>query len=248
MAPDIDLILHELSHKFGEEFHPIGDPVYGQSNLILVISSSSGLKFSVRISYDEFAARLARQGQVLDFLEGEPVGIWNHNRLSDDTRKRYIDDLSHFYLTLWTVCPPPLRSSKVDHAFLRALHSTDGSWGDPMSFLLRRSFINVIDWDYARVVPAGSAVHHPLFIADIPGWVNDGVDQGESFHDDRAYLENAIAVHGRQSPHADALRRLLETSHERQFFELSLRNKRINKEYVKKARLSRIESENSRSP
>ncbi|KAF4547012.1 Hypothetical protein D9617_70g089290 [Elsinoe fawcettii] len=261
MAPNIDHILHELSEMFDEEFNLVGDPLNGHSNLIQAVSSSSGRKFSVRISHDDFAARLAQQGYktlrqlkqerpelkaprviaanqsygVLDFLEGEPIGLWNHKSLSDNVRKGYLDGLSCFYLTIWTTDLPDSSAAisyedwlrkEVDYAFLRALRSTDGSWGDPMSFLFRRSIIQsltcspedsfmvvrhgdmnawnvivnglhltgVIDWDYARIVPAGSAVQHPLFIADIPGWANDGVDDGETFHDDRAYLENAIAA------------------------------------------------------
>ena len=103
----------------------------------------------------------------------------------------------------------------------------------------------VIDWDTAQIVPADSAVQHPLFIADVPGWINDGVAEDETFEDDRLYLEKAIErLHQGQPVVAAKLRRLLETSRERQFFELALRNKRINAEYVKR-RLPQIHVQQS---
>lgn len=91
--------------------------------------------------------------------------------------------------------------------------------------------IRVVDWDNAQVVPAGSAIQHPLSIADIPGWVNDGRAGGETFEEDRLYLEQIIESLHDEPTVGTKLRRLLETSHDRQFLELSLRNKRINAEY-----------------
>ncbi|KAL5333103.1 hypothetical protein BJX70DRAFT_382029 [Aspergillus crustosus] len=50
----------------------------------------------------------------------------------------------------------------------------------------------VIDWDWMSVAPLPAIIHHPWFIADIPGWNNDGVSKGESFGVDRRYLANLI--------------------------------------------------------
>ncbi|KAF4553271.1 Hypothetical protein D9617_7g029980 [Elsinoe fawcettii] len=94
------------------------------------------------------------------------------------------------------------------------------------------SITGIVDWDTARIVPAAAAIHHPLFIADVPGWLNDGNEKDESFEDDRAYLESAIVeLHGKSS---DALwiQSLLQTSYERQFFELSLYNQKVNEKYI----------------
>lgn len=88
---------------------------------------------------------------------------------------------------------------------------------------------SIIDWDTAQVAPAASAIQHPLFIADIPGWRNDGVPEGMTFEDDRAYLEHAIR---KLEDNAGPIATMLESSRERQFFELSLCNSRINHEYV----------------
>lgn len=89
----------------------------------------------------------------------------------------------------------------------------------------------VIDWDTACVVPAPSAIQHPLFIANIPGINNDNVPEALDLSEDRAYLEDSIRrlSFGNDSSVAD----LLADSYERQFFELSLRNKKVNTEYIK---------------
>lgn len=82
------------------------------------------------------------------------------------------------------------------------------------------------------MVPAPSAIQHPLFIADIPGWHNDDVPKHMTFEEDRAYLENAIGKLDAGSQTFGRIEHLLRTSFERQFFELSLHNRRINDEYV----------------
>lgn len=85
------------------------------------------------------------------------------------------------------------------------------------------------------MVPIPAAVQHPLFIADIPGWRNDEITEGMTFGEDRSYLEGEISEIAARSgnPVARQLPEVLATSFERQFFELSLRNKEVNKEYVR---------------
>ncbi|KAI0098289.1 kinase-like domain-containing protein [Nemania sp. FL0031] len=96
-------------------------------------------------------------------------------------------------------------------------------------------FTGVIDWDTAQLVPLAAAVQHPLFIADIPGWQNDDVPPEMIFDDDRAELERIIdrLAMSSPAPAAKEIPNLLRTSRERQFFEMSLRNKRINAEYTR---------------
>lgn len=89
----------------------------------------------------------------------------------------------------------------------------------------------VIDWDTVSFVPAPAAIHPPLFIANIPGFHNDDIPEDMDFVEDRAYLEAAIR---RLSKGADNIADLLASSSGRQFFELSLRNKQINKEYIRR--------------
>jgi hypothetical protein len=61
---------------------------------------------------------------------------------------------------------------------------------------------SVVGWDTARFAPATSAIQHPLFITDIPGWRNDDIPKEMTFEEDRAYLEDAIGKldAGSQSP------------------------------------------------
>lgn len=51
-----------------------------------------------------------------------------------------------------------------------------------------------------------------------------------TFEEDRAYLQNAL---GKLEADTGPIAALLESSRERQFFELSLHNSSINEEYVK---------------
>lgn len=92
----------------------------------------------------------------------------------------------------------------------------------------------IIDWDTASFVPAPAAIHHPLFIANIPGFYT-GVPENMDFAPDRAYLEAAIRKLSSSSERdsANHIADLLASSFERQFFEMALRNRRINDEYVR---------------
>ncbi|WEW59312.1 hypothetical protein PRK78_004781 [Emydomyces testavorans] len=91
---------------------------------------------------------------------------------------------------------------------------------------------SVVDWDNSRLAPLPSAIQHPLFIADIPGWRNDGVSEGMTFEEDREYLENAVGKLDASSQNPGRIAHLLRTSFERQFLEMSLHNRRINDEYI----------------
>lgn len=101
----------------------------------------------------------------------------------------------------------------------------------------------MIDWDTAKFVPSPAAIQHPLFIADIPGLVND-VPEGMSFHEDRLYLERAVRDQAGKldCPEVHDIPALLSSSFGRQFFELALRNKAINREYIAR-HLSNVEAE-----
>ncbi|OAA80303.1 Protein kinase-like domain protein [Akanthomyces lecanii RCEF 1005] len=71
------------------------------------------------------------------------------------------------------------------------------SHGDMNAYNILRAenfeLTGVIDWDWAFVAPPPAVVHHPWFLADVPGWNNDGVSSHDRFTQDRAYLENKIA-------------------------------------------------------
>ncbi|KAJ5765722.1 hypothetical protein N7520_005281 [Penicillium odoratum] len=54
------------------------------------------------------------------------------------------------------------------------------------------SITGVVDWDWTSVAPLPAIIHHPWFMADIPGWNNDGVSDGENFLDDRLSLQDFV--------------------------------------------------------
>ncbi|KAL2755014.1 hypothetical protein ACRALDRAFT_211681 [Sodiomyces alcalophilus JCM 7366] len=141
---------------------------------------------------------------------------------------------------------------EVDRGLRRTLQGSS-SWGNPTHYLYRRSKIDELipypdngrpvvkhgdlnAWNIivSKLTPAPSAIQHPLFLADIPGWRNDNVPEDMTFEEDRAYLEHAIGMLDARlgSPHR--IEYLLRTSFERQFLELSLHNRRINEQYIKR--------------
>lgn len=76
-------------------------------------------------------------------------------------------------------------------------------------------------------------IHHPWFIADIPGWKNEKVGDGEVFVDDRLFLETAIKEReiSRQMP--PIVSTLLRDSGKRFFFQSAFHCKEIHEEFVK---------------
>ncbi|PNS17088.1 hypothetical protein CAC42_3658 [Sphaceloma murrayae] len=211
---------------------------------------------------------------LLEYIQGVPLGSWNRTSLSSQRRRKLLEGLASFYCMLWNTkieTENPGRSyrdwltDEVDKGLSRSLKQNDGRWGDPLSFLLRRTlvdsdcfqiedrgwlvrhgdmnawnvivdedgFAGVVDWDTAQVVPAAAAIQHPLFLADIPGWYNDDVPSDQTFEQDREYLEDTIENLHHDPVEATKVRTLLRTSFQRQFLELSLRNRRINQEYIK---------------
>lgn len=87
-----------------------------------------------------------------------------------------------------------------------------------------------MDWDDARLVPGPAAIHPPLFIAGIPGW-NTGAPEGMQFWSDREYFIEAIA---NMDVFGGLITDMLTSSYDRQFLEMSLHNKVINDEYVRR--------------
>lgn len=81
--------------------------------------------------------------------------------------------------------------------------------------------------------PLPAIIHHPWFIADIPGWNNDGVTEKASFAEDRLFLENAIKKK-ELSQHLPAkVSTLLRDSGQRFFFQSAFHFKGIHEKFVK---------------
>ncbi|CAG9990153.1 unnamed protein product [Clonostachys byssicola] len=240
-------IVRELSNAFAVDFPQPHSPMSGASHDVWLLDDpTNGETWSIRIAKNEFAASLSDRGaailqylkekrpmlqvpkllcqskqySVFQYLGGEPIDYWDSNKLSDKRRHHLLDSLAVFLFEMWT-CPVPRGAIK---------HGDFSAWNVLMD---DKGISGVIDWDTAQFVPMPAAIHHPLFIADIPGW-QKAVPENMKFAKDRKYLQNAIAKIAGNSNHPDAqnISRLLSNCFERQFFELSLRSKLTNEHYI----------------
>ena len=83
------------------------------------------------------------------------------------------------------------------------------------------------------LAPLPAVIHHPWLIADNPGWNNDGVTQGETFAEDRLFLENAIKKK-ETSQHLPAkVSKLLCGSGQRFIFQSAFHFRGIHEKFVK---------------
>ena len=94
---------------------------------------------------------------------------------------------------------------------------------------------SVVDWDWAYTAPLPAVVQFPWFIADVPGWHNDGVSVADTFKKDRIYLVEALRRKEDAQNRGNALSELLSTSRERQIFQASIHFRDIHAEFVKSA-------------
>lgn len=84
------------------------------------------------------------------------------------------------------------------------------------------------------VAPLPAVVHHPWFLADVPGWNNDGVAPGDEFSDDRRYLEDIIAKKEALHQMSSTVSDLLRSSGGRIFFQSAFHFKSIHERFVQK--------------
>lgn len=91
----------------------------------------------------------------------------------------------------------------------------------------------MVDWDWMFLAPLPAIVHHPWFIADIRGWHNDGVKDGDTFTEDRLFLENAIKTKEISQNLPLKISELLTGSEMRLFFQSALHYKDIHFNFVK---------------
>ncbi|OJD11018.1 hypothetical protein AJ78_08123 [Emergomyces pasteurianus Ep9510] len=135
----------------------------------------------------------------------------------------------------------------VDYLIIRSMIPSYAKWdnyielgfahGDLNSYniMIDANFqlTGVIDWDWIHIAPIPAVIHHPWFIADIPGWNNDGVALGESFEADRAYLEHEVRKKEIAQHSATKVSDLLSDSTERLFFQSAFHFKGIHEKFVK---------------
>lgn len=83
------------------------------------------------------------------------------------------------------------------------------------------------------MAPLPAVVQFPWFLADIPGWHDDGTSVGETFELDRIYLVNAVKAREDSKRSDDTLSTFLATARERQMFQSAINYRDIHKEFVK---------------
>lgn len=121
--------LDEVSSILGTHFKVEG-VAHGQSHDVSILIDSTGVKWSLRIAKDEFAAALSKRGTIilkhvkrllpslsvpaviheaerymlLEYMHGRALGSWNHQSISEIDREKILCGLADFLFSLWT-CP-----------------------------------------------------------------------------------------------------------------------------------------------
>ncbi|KAJ6780909.1 hypothetical protein PWT90_03984 [Aphanocladium album] len=93
-------------------------------------------------------------------------------------------------------------------------------------------FTGAIDWDWAYVGPLPAVIHHPWFLADIPGWNNHAATRSDNFLSDRFYLENAIELREKATIAPPTVSTLFRNSGSRFFFQSAFHLKGIHEKFV----------------
>jgi hypothetical protein len=75
-------------------------------------------------------------------------------------------------------------------------------------------------------------VQFPWFLADVPGWHNDGVKVGETFAHNRDYLVKALEKREQSAERDSTLSTLLANARERQIFQSAITYKDIHGEFI----------------
>ncbi|KAJ5641421.1 hypothetical protein N7490_005421 [Penicillium lividum] len=91
----------------------------------------------------------------------------------------------------------------------------------------------IIDWDWISVAPLPAIIHHPWFMADIPGWNNDGVSEGENFLDDRLSLQDFVRRKEISQKLPLTVSTLLKDSGKRLYFQSAFHFKGIHEAFVR---------------
>ena len=138
METTLDLLIDEMTIILGGSPLQILEKYHGCSHDILVLESSSGSRWILRVAKDDFAADVANRsvdimkhildkrpalpipaiihtGQrysILTFIEGIPLLSWNTRSLSDQRRHSLLRGFAKFLHQLWT-CPAPVETSKI---------------------------------------------------------------------------------------------------------------------------------------
>ncbi|KAG5981429.1 hypothetical protein E4U55_002962 [Claviceps digitariae] len=235
---NLDELIRDVSVRMDVGIPEVSGPMDGRSHRVYRLKYTSGETWSLRIPTTKAAALNFDMGMailehlkkvqpllrvpkliyksksytLLTFLEGNTLCAWDLSKLAVDRRHKLLSSFAEFLLKLW-LAPAPQSGKKPTE--------------------VEDSVTGVVDWDTALYLPMPAVVHYPLFIANIPGWMTDA-PAGMTFEEDRAFLESTVSKLAAEAHHSNAsgITDLLKSSFERQFLELSLRNKRINRCYI----------------
>ncbi|KEQ58823.1 uncharacterized protein M437DRAFT_58321 [Aureobasidium melanogenum CBS 110374] len=100
----------------------------------------------------------------------------------------------------------------------------------------RLELSGVVDWDWTFTAPLPAIVQFPWFLADVPGWHNEGTKPGETFHHSRDYLVQALRAAEMSANKSDRLTNLLASARERQIFQSAINCRDVHKAFVEEDR------------
>lgn len=103
--------------------------------------------------------------------------------------------------------------------------------------VLRTYEASLLDWDWSFEAPMPAVVEFPWFLADIPGWHNDGTIAGDDFEKDRRFLVQAIQDKEKLASADNILSDLLLGARERQQFQSAVNYRDVHLEYIKSDKL-----------
>jgi hypothetical protein len=116
----------------------ISESFFGFSHDILILTSTEGHGWTLRIARNELAASLAKRSEalmrhvknthpsiqipaialtaetyaVLEYIQGTTIGSCELHLMSNEKRYRLLDGIAAFLIQLWTCPPPPIAQSK----------------------------------------------------------------------------------------------------------------------------------------
>jgi hypothetical protein len=93
--------------------------------------------------------------------------------------------------------------------------------------------VSVVDWDWTFEAPIPAVIQFPWFMADIPGWHNDGTIAGDDFEEERCFLTQALRSKEQSTFGNNFLSNLLVDARERQRFQSAINHRDVHLDYIK---------------
>lgn len=96
---------------------------------------------------------------------------------------------------------------------------------------------SIIDWDFNFAVPLQKAATFPKLLENVPGAAPPGIPDSHAYLDssaDKSYFLSIFAEKERQRTNGTLISKLMETSSERNFFEMSHHRSPVHREFVRR--------------